>query len=66
MEISNIAKIMFQSTILHLVGIVIDMSPTCRNVGQMSENFEKDTNVHDMENFFILSHVSVACRGHKS
>ncbi len=35
-----------------LVGNVIDMLPTCRNVGQMSKNFEINTNVHDTENFF--------------
>ncbi len=49
-----------------LVGNVVDMLPTCCNVVQMSKIFEIDTNVHDTEKFFILSHVTVACRGHKS
>ncbi len=35
-----------------LVGNVVDMLPTCCNVGQMSKNFEINTNVHDMEKFF--------------
>ncbi len=35
-----------------LVGNVVDMLPTCFNVGQMSKNFEINTNVHYMEKFF--------------
>ncbi len=37
-----------------LVGNVVDMSTTCLRQAQMSENFEKDTNVHDTENFFCF------------
>ncbi len=35
-----------------LVGNVVNMLPTWCNVGQMSKNFEIDTNVHDTEKFF--------------
>ncbi len=37
---------------MHLVGNVVDVLLTCRNVGQMSKNFEIDMNVHDTEKFF--------------
>ncbi len=45
-------KFLVMSLLKSLVGNVVDMLPTRRNVGQMSENFEKDTNVHDTEKFF--------------
>ncbi len=38
--------------IQHLVGNVVDMLPTCCNVGQMLKIFEINTNVHDTEKFF--------------
>ncbi len=38
---------------LHILnGNVVDMLPTCCNVGQMLKIFEIDTNVHDTEKFF--------------
>ncbi len=50
---------------LILVGNVVNMSPTCRNVSQMSK-FLKLTQMSTTQRiFFILSHVSVACCGHK-
>ncbi len=36
-----------------LVGKVLDMSQTCRKVGQMLEIFDSDVEVFDTEQFFM-------------
>ncbi len=45
-------KVLLGQLPLALVGNVVDMSPTCLNVGQMSKNFEINTNVHNTEKVF--------------
>ena len=38
----------FEHNLLVLVGKVLDMSQTCRKVGQMSEIFDSDVEVFDI------------------
>ncbi len=47
-----------------LVGNVVDMSTTCQQQEEMSENSKKDTSVVNMVFFSCPSHVSEACHGH--